>query len=139
MQSWTSHNHTISQFELLSGFVLHNFLWGQLRKILFSCFKHCASVYSSFIKLTLTWAPILLQHSLLPSQCMLPKKVIMFFLIFLLLNVQKYSNSLTQHRRTRNINVPLPQFDILLPPLFLRHLINRVPYVYININKYCCT
>ena len=57
-----------------------------------------------------------------------------------LLNVQKYSNSLAQHRRTRNLNVPLPQLNILLPLAFLHHLINRVPNeVYININKYCCT
>ena len=29
----------------------------------------------------------------------------------------------------RNLNAPLPQFNILLPPSFLRHLINQVPYV----------
>ena len=51
---------------------------------------------------------------------------------------EKYSNSLMQHRRTRNLNVPLPQFHILLSPSFLRHLINQVAYVYINTNKHCC-
>ena len=56
-----------------------------------------------------------------------------------LLKVQKYLNSLTQHRRTRNLYVPLPQFNILLPPSCLCHLINRVSYTYINITKYCCT
>ena len=52
--------------------------------------------------------------------------------------MQKYSNSLTQHRRTRNPNVPLPQFNILLPLSFLRHFISWVRYVYINFNKNCC-
>ena len=46
--------------------------------------------------------------------------------------LQKYSNLLTQHRRTRNLNVPLPHYNILLPPSFLRHLINWVSY-YISI------
>ena len=59
--------------------------------------------------------------------------------LFAILNVRKFSNSLTQHRRTPNLNVPLPQLNILLPPSFLSHLINRVPCVYININKYCKT
>ena len=50
-----------------------------------------------------------------------------------LLNVQKYSNSLTQNRKTQNLNVPLPQLNILLPPSFLHHLINQVPYVHTSI------
>ena len=45
-----------------------------------------------------------------------------------------YSNSLTQHRRRQNLNVPLPQFNFLLTSSFLRHLIKQVPYVYTSIS-----
>ena len=36
----------------------------------------------------------------------------------------------TYSRRTRNLNILLPLFNILLPPSFLRHFINLVPNVY---------
>ena len=71
-----------------------------------------------------------------------PDKKCIVFLIkivnllhFSLLIIQKYSNSLTQHRRNQNLNVPLPQFSVLLPSSFLRHLKKWVPCVYINIKK----
>ena len=63
----------------------------------------------------------------------------------ILLNAQKFSNSLKLYRRTRNLSasvyIPLPQFNILLPPSFFRHFIslkNRVLYVYNKINECYC-